>query len=205
MSDIAVPEPIAFDATGLVPVVVQERASGDVLMLAFANAESLAETVRTGLAHFWSRSRGKLWKKGESSGNVMRVHELRADCDKDALLMVVEPSGPACHTGARTCFGESTPHAAGVIEALRRVIAERARTRPEGSYTTKLLDKGLDHALKKVGEEATEVVLAAKGESDERVAEEAADLVFHLLVALHARGVAPDKALDVLRRRRGEG
>jgi phosphoribosyl-AMP cyclohydrolase / phosphoribosyl-ATP pyrophosphohydrolase len=203
MSALVLPEGIAFDAAGLVPVVVQERASGDVLMLAFANAEALRATAESGLAHFWSRSRGKLWRKGESSGNVLRVREVRADCDKDALLMVVDPAGPACHTGTRTCFGESSPHAAGVLEALRRVIEDRARTRPEGSYTAKLLAKGLDHALKKVGEEATEVVLAAKGESDERLAEEGADLLFHLLVALHARGVPPDRVLDVLRRRRG--
>jgi phosphoribosyl-ATP pyrophosphohydrolase/phosphoribosyl-AMP cyclohydrolase len=202
---LVLPEGIAFGPDGLVPVVVQERASGDVLMLAFANAEALQETARTGLAHFWSRSRGRLWKKGETSGNLLRVREVRADCDKDAVLLVVEPAGPACHSGARTCFGESSPHAAGILEALRRVIAERARGGSEGSYTAKLLGKGLDHALKKVGEEATEVVIAAKGESDERLAEEAADLMFHLLVALHIRGVRPEQVLDVLRRRRGEG
>jgi phosphoribosyl-AMP cyclohydrolase / phosphoribosyl-ATP pyrophosphohydrolase len=201
---LLLPEGIAFGPDGLVPVVVQERASGDVLMVAFANAEALRATADTGLAHFWSRSRGRLWKKGESSGNVMHVREVRTDCDRDALLMVVEPAGPACHTGARTCFGESSPHAAGILEALRRVIADRARGGAEGSYTAKLLGKGLDHALKKVGEEAIEVVLAAKGESDARLAEEAADLLFHLLVALHARGVAPEQVLDVLRRRRGE-
>jgi phosphoribosyl-ATP pyrophosphohydrolase/phosphoribosyl-AMP cyclohydrolase len=205
MSGALIPEGISFDAAGLVPVVVQERASGDVLMVAFANAEALGETARTGLACFWSRSRGRLWKKGETSGNVLRVHEVRADCDRDALLMVVEPAGPACHAGTRTCFGDSSPHAAGVLEALRRVIRDRARDRPEGSYTARLLAKGLDHALKKVGEEAIEVVLAAKGESDERLAEEGADLLFHLLVALHLRGVSPERVLDVLRRRRGQG
>jgi len=201
---VTLPEGIAFDAAGLVPVVVQDHASGDVLMVAYANADALGETARTGFAHFWSRSRRALWKKGETSGNVLRVRELRADCDRDALLMVVEPAGPACHTGARTCFGESSPHAAGILESLRRVIADRALSRPEGSYTAKLLAKGLDHSLKKVGEEATEVVLAAKGESGERVAEESADLVFHLLVALHQRGVALEQVFDVLRRRRGE-
>jgi len=202
VSPLAVPDGIVFDASGLVPVVVQERASGDVLMVAHANAEALRETAASGLAHFWSRSRGRLWRKGESSGNVLRVLELRADCDRDTLLMIVEPSGPACHTGERTCFGSGSPHAAGVLEELRRVIAERARLRPEGSYTARLLGKGLDAALKKVGEEATEVVLAAKGESDERLAEEGADLLFHLLVALQIRGVAPERVLDVLRRRR---
>jgi len=205
MSAVPLPEGIAYGPDGLVPVVVQDRASGDVLMLAWANAEALGATARTGLAHFWSRSRGKLWKKGETSGNVLRVREVRADCDRDALLMLVEPAGPACHTGARTCFGESSPHATGILESLRRVIAERARSRPEGSYTAGLLAKGLDHSLKKVGEEATEVVLAAKGESDERLAEESADLVFHLLVVLQQRGVALERVFEVLRRRRGEG
>jgi len=205
MSAVPLPEGIAYGPDGLVPVVVQDRASGDVLMLAWANAEALGATARTGLAHFWSRSRGKLWKKGETSGNVLRVREVRADCDRDALLMLVEPAGPACHTGARTCFGESSPHAPGILGSLRRVIAERARSRPEGSYTAGLLAKGLDHSLKKVGEEATEVVLAAKGESDERLAEESADLVFHLLVVLQQRGVALERVFEVLRRRRGEG
>lgn len=201
-SGLALPEGIDFDAAGLVPVVVQEHRSGDVLMLAWANAEALGETARTGLAHFWSRSRRSLWKKGETSGNLLRVLELRRDCDGDALLMLVEAAGPACHTGARTCFGDASPHAAGVLEELRRVIDERAERRPEGSYTARLLAKGLDHALKKVGEEATEVVLAAKGESGERLAEEAADLLFHLWVALRLRGVEPVRVLEVLRRRR---
>ena len=204
MSGVPLPEGIAFDPEGLLPVVVQDHASGDVLMVAWANAEALGATATTGFAHFWSRSRGRLWKKGETSGNLLRVRELLADCDRDALLMVVEPAGPACHTGARTCFGESSPHAAGILESLRRVIADRARRMPEGSYTAKLLAMGLDHSLKKVGEEATEVVLAAKGESEERLAEESADLVFHLLVVLEQRGVAVGRVLDVLRRRRGE-
>jgi phosphoribosyl-ATP pyrophosphohydrolase/phosphoribosyl-AMP cyclohydrolase len=199
---LAVPEGLAFDPAGLVPVVVQDRASGDVLMLAWANGEALARTAQTGLAHFWSRSRRALWRKGESSGHVLHVRELRADCDADAVLMVVEPEGPTCHTGTRSCFGDATPTAAGILEELRRVIAERALGRPAGSYTAGLLEKGLDHALKKVGEEATEVVLAAKGESEARLAEETADLLFHLLVVLQQRGVAPARALDELRRRR---
>jgi phosphoribosyl-ATP pyrophosphohydrolase/phosphoribosyl-AMP cyclohydrolase len=199
---LALPEGIVFDANGLVPVVVQDRASGDVLMVAYANAEALARTAETGRAHFWSRSRQALWRKGETSGHELLVREVRADCDRDALLMVADPVGPTCHTGARTCFGESTATAAGTLEEIRRVIASRAAERPEGSYTVRLLTKGLDHTLKKIGEEATEVVLAAKGESDQRLAEEAADLVFHLLVALAQRGVAPDAVLEVLRQRR---
>ena len=199
---VAMPDGMVFDASGLVPVVVQDRASGDVLMLAWANAEALARTAETGLAHFWSRSRGALWRKGETSGHGLRVVEVRADCDRDALLLVVEPEGPACHTGARTCFGESSPTAGGMIEELRRVIAERAERAPEGSYTARLLTQGPDQVLKKIGEEATEVVLAARGESDERLTAEAADLLYHLLVALHQRSLPMTRVLDELRRRR---
>jgi phosphoribosyl-ATP pyrophosphohydrolase/phosphoribosyl-AMP cyclohydrolase len=201
---IEVPEAV-LDERGLVPVVVQDRASGDVLMLAWANEEALRLTAQTGEAHFWSRSRGALWRKGETSGNTLRVVEVRADCDADTLLMVVEPAGPACHTGARTCFGEAAASGAGVLFEIERVLAARERERPEGSYVAKLLDQGLDATLKKVGEEATEVVLAAKGESDERLAEEAADLLFHLSVVLHQRKVAFSRVLEVLgRRRRGK-
>jgi phosphoribosyl-ATP pyrophosphohydrolase/phosphoribosyl-AMP cyclohydrolase len=200
---IVLPEGIVFAADGLVPVVVQDRASGDVLMVAWANEEALRRTAETGLAHFWSRSRRALWLKGETSGNRLRVRALRADCDRDALLLVVDPEGPACHTGARTCFGDEPATAAGVLGEIERVIASRQRERPEGSYTAKLLAKGLDHALKKVGEEATEVVLAAKGETAERLAEETADLLFHVLVALAQRGVPLADVLAVLERRRG--
>lgn len=200
---VRVPDGVQFDSSGLVPVVVQDRASGDVLMVAWANAEALDLTARTGLAHFWSRKRGALWKKGETSGHVLRVHELRRDCDGDTLLLVAEPEGPTCHTDARTCFGEETPTAAGIVEELARVISRRGQDRPEGSYTARLLAKGLDHTLKKVGEEATEVVLAAKGESDQRLAEECADLVYHLLAVLEQRGVRPAAVMDVLRERRG--
>jgi len=200
---IPVPEPV-FDERGLVPVVVQDRGSGDVLMVAWANREALERTASTGEAYFWSRSRNALWRKGETSGNRLRVVEVRADCDRDTLLMVVEPSGPACHTGARTCFGELPASLGGGLFDLARLIAERDRERPEGSYVAKLLGQGLDAILKKVGEEATEVVLAAKGESDERLAEEAADLLFHLAVALHQRGLDPSRVLAVLERRRRE-
>jgi phosphoribosyl-AMP cyclohydrolase / phosphoribosyl-ATP pyrophosphohydrolase len=199
---LTVPRGVALDGNGLVPVVVQDHASGDVLMVAYANAESLARTVETGLAHFWSRSRRAMWKKGSTSGNVLRVREIRPDCDRDALLMVVDPAGPACHTGSRTCFGDSSPTMAGILEELRLVIAHRARVNPEVSYTARLFAKGLDYALKKVGEEATEVVLAGKGESRERLAEEAADLLYHLLVVLAQRGVSLSGVLEVLRHRR---
>jgi len=199
---LAVPESLVFGENGLLPVVVQERASGDVLMVAWADAEALERSAQSGLAHFWSRSRKKLWRKGETSGNELRVRELRADCDGDTLLMVVDPVGPTCHTGSRTCFGDDTPSLGGLVAELERVIAAREGQDADASYTARLLAKGLDHTLKKIGEESTEVVLAAKGESDERLAEEAADLVFHLLVALKQRGVAPTRFLEVLKGRR---
>ncbi len=196
------PEGLIFGSDGLLPVVAQDRRSGDVLMVAHANAEAVARTAETGFAHFWSRSRRALWMKGETSGHRLRVTAALADCDRDALLLVVEPDGPACHEGTRTCFGDATATAAGILDELRRVVEERRQRGGEGSYTAKLLAKGLDHSLKKLGEEATEVILAAKGESDERLAEEAADLAFHLLVVLAQRGLGPERVLDVLRARR---
>jgi len=199
---VAMPAGLVFDANGLVPVVAQDRASGDVLMLAWANAEAIAKTAETGLAHFWSRSRKALWRKGETSGHTLRVVEARADCDRDALLLVVEPSGPACHTGSRTCFGDTSPTAAGMLEELARVVRQRAAAPVDASYTARLLAKGPGHVLKKIGEEATEVVLAASGESDERLASESADLLFHLLVALQQRRVPLASVMDELRRRR---
>ena len=191
-----------YDENGLVCVVAQDRASGDVLMVAWANAEAVARTRETGFAHFWSRSRKALWQKGETSGNALRVVEALADCDKDALLLLVEPAGPACHTGSRTCFGETSPTAAGMPFELERVVRERAQAAPEESYTARLLAKGQAAVLKKIGEEATEVVLAASAESDARLAEESADLLFHLLVALHQRGLPLARVMDELRRRR---
>jgi phosphoribosyl-ATP pyrophosphohydrolase/phosphoribosyl-AMP cyclohydrolase len=199
---VTLPDGLVFDANGLLPVIAQDRASGDVLMLAWANAEAVAKTAETGFAHFWSRSRKALWRKGETSGHTLRVVEVLTDCDKDALLLVVEPSGPACHTGSRTCFGETSPTAAGMLEELARVVRQRAQEPSEASYTARLLAKGPGQVLKKIGEEATEVVLAASGESDERLAAESADLLFHLLVALQLRGVSVASVMDELRRRR---
>ncbi len=199
---MAIPDGLSFDAAGLIPVVAQDRGSGDVLMVAYANVAALVRTAETGFAHFWSRSRQALWKKGETSGHTLRVVEVRADCDKDALLYLVEPEGPACHMGLRTCFGEDSPTAAGMLEEVARVVAARAQAAPEGSYTARLLAQGQDQVLKKIGEEATEVVLAAKGQSDERLAEEAADLLFHLLVALHQRSLPLSRVMDVLKERR---
>ncbi len=199
---VAVPSSLKYDAAGLIPVVVQERASGDVLMVAFANEQAMARTAETGIAQFWSRSRGALWQKGETSGNVLRVHEVRTDCDRDTVLLLVDPAGPTCHTGARTCFGEDAASAAGILGELQRVIKDRAGANAAESYTARLLAKGPDAALKKLGEEATEVVLAAKGESDARLAEESADLLYHLMVVLAQRRVPVEAVLDVLRRRR---
>ena len=193
---------IAFDDRGLVPCVVQDWLTGEVLTLAYMNAEALARTRATGETHFWSRSRQELWHKGETSGNVQRVRELRYDCDLDAVLALVEPAGPACHTGQRTCFhnGDRTaaPHEA--LPALERVVAERRAERPEGSYTAALLDDP-PRIADKVREEADEVATAAAGESDERVGEEAADVLYHLSVLLASRDLRLADALEVLNRR----
>lgn len=201
MTGVALPE-VHLGADGLVPVVAQDAASGDVLMVAWANAEALARTAETGLAHFWSRRRGALWRKGEASGHVLRVVSAHADCDGDTLLLVVEPAGPTCHTGTRSCFGDAAHTRAGVLAATARAVADRARTRPAGSYVARLLGEGPDAALRKVGEEAIEVLLAARGEGEGRLAEEAADLVFHLMVVLEQRAVPWEAVADVLERRR---
>jgi phosphoribosyl-ATP pyrophosphohydrolase/phosphoribosyl-AMP cyclohydrolase len=195
---------IAFDELGLVPVVVQEWTTGEVLMLAYANAEALERTRATGELHLWSRSRGELWHKGATSGNTQAVRALRVDCDADAVLALVEPAGPACHTGERTCFfsGELDPPAPHeVLPGLERTLRDRAAQRPEGSYTVTLLD---DPSLAgaKVREEAEEVTRAASEESDERVDEEAADVLYHLIVLLHGRARALADAERVLAERR---
>jgi phosphoribosyl-ATP pyrophosphohydrolase/phosphoribosyl-AMP cyclohydrolase len=195
---------IAYDERGLVPVVVQDWRTGEVLTLAYANAEAVQRTRATGELHLWSRSRDALWHKGATSGNIQRVRALRVDCDGDALLALVEPAGPACHTGERTCFhhGElehPAPHEA--LPALERTLTSRAAERPEGSYTVALLDDA-PHIGEKVREEAEEVARAAREESDERVDEEAADVLYHLTVLLHSRGRALGDAEEVLNGRR---
>jgi phosphoribosyl-ATP pyrophosphohydrolase/phosphoribosyl-AMP cyclohydrolase len=195
---------IRFDERGLVPCIAQDWRTGEVLTLAYMNAQALERTRATGELHFWSRSRQELWHKGATSGNTQRLRALRLDCDGDALLALVEPSGPACHTGARTCFfsGELEPPAPHeVLPGLERTIAQRAVERPAGSYTTTLLD---DPALAgaKVEEEAEEVVRAAREESDERLAEEAADILYHLMVLLRSRGLGLEDAELVLDGRR---
>jgi phosphoribosyl-ATP pyrophosphohydrolase/phosphoribosyl-AMP cyclohydrolase len=187
--------------------VAQDFASGEVLTLAYANEESLTLTVETGELHFYSRSREEIWRKGETSGNVLKLRQLRYDCDGDAIVALVEPTGPACHTGERTCFfrafdGEPVPVAHEALATLERTLRSRAAERPEGSYTVQLLD---DPKLiaEKVEEEAEEVGRAAREESDERVAEEAADLLYHLSVLLTSRGVPQSAVMEVLNGRRG--
>jgi len=194
---------IAFDSQGLVPCVMQDARTGEVLTLAYMNEEALERTRETGEVHFWSRSRGELWHKGETSGNVMHLKALRIDCDGDALLALVEPAGPACHTGERSCFHNgdlsAVPHEA--LPALERVVAARRDGAPEGSYTAELLADP-PRIGEKVREEAEEVARAASGESDDRVAEEAADVLYHLDVLLASRGLSVSDAFEVLNARR---
>ncbi|MGI8904279.1 MAG: bifunctional phosphoribosyl-AMP cyclohydrolase/phosphoribosyl-ATP diphosphatase HisIE [Solirubrobacteraceae bacterium] len=195
---------IAFDERGLAPCVVQDWRSGEVLTLAYMNAASLALTRQTGEMHFFSRSRRALWHKGSTSGNTLACKAIRYDCDADALLALVEAAGPACHTGQRTCFhrGELEPGAPyETLPALERTISARARDRPEGSYTAALLDDPA-RCGEKVREEAEEVTRAAGEESDERVGEEAADVIYHLAVLLRGRGLSLADAERVLDGRR---
>ena len=194
---------IAFDADGLVPCIVQDWSTGEVLTLAYMNDEALRRTRESGETWFWSRSRRRLWRKGETSGNVQRVRALRYDCDADALLALVEPAGPACHTGERSCFfrGDLKPAPHEALPALERTIAERRESPPPGSYTAKLL-RDPPRIGEKVREEAAEVSRAASGEADGRVAEEAADVLYRLEVLLASRGLALRDAAEVLLERR---
>lgn len=211
---------VRFDADGLVPTIVQDAADGRVLMLSWMDAEALQATVATGEVHFHSRSRDRLWRKGETSGNVLRLVDLAVDCDNDALLATVEPVGPTCHRGTRSCFdpdgasGERTTQGFAWLETPWTTIASRAAERPVGSYTAQLLGGGVDAVGRKVTEEATEVLIAAKNDaateakgSDRAgtrgaLAAEAADLLYHTLVLLAERDVRPAAVLDVLRERR---
>src|SRR3954447_22926200 len=196
---------IRFDERGLAPCVIQDWATGEVLTLAYTNAEALARTRETGELHLWSRSCNELWHKGATSGNVQKVRAIRVDCDSDAVLALVELAGPACHTGARTCFftGDLEPPAPHeVLPGLERTLAARQAERPEGSYTVALLDDPAKIG-EKVEEEAEEVARAAREESDERVDNEAADVLYHLLVLLRSRDRTLADAAAVLRERAG--
>lgn len=210
---------IQFDEHGLVPCVMQDWRTGEVLTLAYMNGEALRRTQETGEIHFYSRSRREVWHKGQTSGNVQRVRQLRYDCDGDAVVALVEPAGPACHTGERSCFyrdlagsadplpdapavpGEPSPATHEAIATLERTLLQRARERPQGSYTVELLDDP-SRIGAKVREEAEEAARAARSESEERLAEEAADVVYHLNVLLLSRGVSMAEVLEMLNGRR---
>jgi phosphoribosyl-ATP pyrophosphohydrolase/phosphoribosyl-AMP cyclohydrolase len=202
---------IRFDPNGLVPVVAQEATTGEVLMLAYADRAALEHTVRSGRAHYWSRSRASIWVKGETSGNVQEVVEVRVDCDGDAILYRVRQHGPACHTGQRSCFfrrlddgslveDRSPGH---ILARVDAVLESRLRDPEEGSYTTYLFEQGLDKILKKLGEESTEVVIAAKNGSSDELRAETSDLIFHLLVLLRARNLPLDEVWNELEERFG--
>lgn len=207
-----------FDkADGLLPVIVQDADTLAVLMLAFANREALEATLTSGEMHFWSRSRGELWRKGATSGNTMRLVSLHSDCDADTVLARVEPAGPACHTGTTTCFETGSPAENGetqspvaaartahadTLQRLDRTLAARASDRPEGSYTVRLLDDP-NLRLKKLGEETAELVAALATSDRERAAEEGADLIYHILVALRAEGLGLEAVLAELESRAG--
>lgn len=198
------PAELKFDDRGLIPAIVQDASTREVLTLAYMNRESLARTIETRETWFWSRSRNELWHKGETSGNTQQVVDLVADCDGDAIVVLVTPAGPACHTGARSCFDlKQHEDLAGVLTQLYKLIESRERERPEGSYTTYLFDQGIDKILKKVGEESAETIIAAKNEETKPLVSEVSDLIYHLLVLLVARGVNLDQVREelVLRRK----
>ncbi|MCY7999008.1 bifunctional phosphoribosyl-AMP cyclohydrolase/phosphoribosyl-ATP diphosphatase HisIE [Bacillus haynesii] len=198
---------LTFNEAGLIPAIVQDAASKEVLTLAYMNKESFEKTLETKEIWFFSRSRGELWHKGATSGNIQRVKDIRLDCDQDALIVLVEPAGPACHTGSYSCFstGEHIRQTDGgrfdIINELETVIAKRQAEMPEGAYTTYLFGEGVDKILKKVGEEAAEVIIAAKNRDPEELKWEAADLLYHLLVLLREQSLPLDDVLGVLKER----
>ena len=199
MSSINLDE-IKFDERGLIPAIVQDAKTREVLTLAYMNQESLARTVETNETWFWSRSRNELWHKGETSGNTQRVVSLALDCDRDAIVVLVDPAGPACHTGAVSCF--DMPSSQSLLAGLYELIQSRERERPTGSYTTYLFEEGLDKILKKLGEESAETIIAAKNDDRARLVSEVSDLVYHLLVLLVARGVSLEEIANELEQRR---
>jgi phosphoribosyl-AMP cyclohydrolase / phosphoribosyl-ATP pyrophosphohydrolase len=199
---------IRFDEKGLVPAIVQDADTKEVLTLAYMNQESLTKTLETGETWFFSRSRQELWHKGATSGNTQSVVSVKYDCDQDAVLVLVEPKGPACHTGAVSCFTEGvvterTSSLADyqILQTLEKLIIEREKDRPEGAYTTYLFEKGVDKILKKVGEEASEVIIAAKNRDKEELKWEAADLLYHLQVLLVEQGLPFTEVLKTLEER----
>lgn len=203
-------EEIVFDGQGLIPVIVQDERTKEVLTLAYMNRESLEKSIETGETWFFSRSRQELWHKGETSGNIQKISEMKWDCDRDSIVVLVEPAGHACHTGAKSCFSEriygnaerSSTLNTQILFELEEIINKREQQRPEGAYTTYLFEKGLDKMLKKVGEEASEVIIAAKNRDIEELKWEAADLLFHLLVLLREQQLPLKEVLSVLEKRR---
>lgn len=194
---------VKFDERGLIPAIVQDAETREVLTLAYMNRESLTRTIETRETWFWSRSRNELWHKGETSGNTQHVVDLVADCDGDAIVVLVKPAGPACHTGARSCFDlKQDANLGSLLAQLYDLIESRERERPDGSYTTYLFDHGLDKILKKVGEESAETIIAAKNEDAKPLVSEVSDLIYHLLVLLVARGVSLDQIREELASRR---
>jgi phosphoribosyl-AMP cyclohydrolase / phosphoribosyl-ATP pyrophosphohydrolase len=196
----AIFEKAKFGPDGLIPAVVQDARTREVLTVAYMNKEALQLTIERRETYFWSRSRQQLWHKGKTSGNSQKVAKISLDCDHDAVLVEVEPLGPACHTGSYSCFGVE-PGIEGVLQQLYSLVKGRKEQRPEGSYTTYLFNSGIDKILKKVGEEATETIIAAKND-DGRLASETADLLYHLVVLLVERGVTLDEISRELRERR---
>lgn len=200
---------VKFDAQGLVPVIAQDANTGEVLMLAWANREALSLTLSQHKGTYFSRSRNALWVKGETSGHSQHVHKVAIDCDGDAVLYLIDQQGAACHTGDRSCFhntlyGETVPQLGGTLERVYQVIADRIIQQPEGSYVTKMHQAGLDRILKKIGEEAGEVIIAAKNQDHQELAQEAADLLFHTLFVLAESGVTPQDVAQVLSAREGK-
>lgn len=213
-------EAVRFDEKGLVPAIVQDADTKEVLMMAYMNEESLLKSISTGETWFWSRSRNELWNKGATSGNVQSIVSMKYDCDGDTLLVLVEPKGPACHTGENSCFyreirglartsasvpvrgtsesGSASEGRFEVLAELERVISEREKERPEGAYTTYLFDKGVDKILKKIGEEASETIIAAKNKDNQELRLEVSDLIYHLLVLLEERKLPLDEIMQEL-------
>ncbi len=195
---------LCFNEAGLIPAIIQDAASKEVLTLAYMNRESYEKTIETKETWFYSRSRGELWHKGATSGNTQKVKAIRYDCDQDALVVLAEPSGPACHKGSYSCFSTEKADAQdrfGILNELESVIAKRQAEMPDGAYTTYLFREGVDKILKKVGEEAAEVIIAAKNRDHEELKWEAADLLYHLLVLLREQSLPLDDVLDVLAKR----
>lgn len=187
---------------GLVPAIVQHARSGTVLMLGYLNRDALSQTLQSGKVTFWSRSKQRLWTKGETSGNFLTLRATHIDCDNDTVLFLVEPTGPTCHLGSNSCFGDAAAPSVSVVASLEDVIAQRDRERPADSYTTRLFESGIRRIAQKVGEEGVETALAGVAQDESSIASEAADLVYHLLVLLRARNVSFDDVAKELQTRR---